>query len=343
MEGVFRRIERWIEGERVTRIRRNLGPMTADKFWRKALKHTVFLGLSWLFAHVFIAYFMPVENLLDAIRRPPSEHMAAFIWGLAWTAILYFDYAWFREQTCTIICPYGRLQSTLTDSDTINIGYDKERGEPRGPLNKTEGHCVDCLRCVQVCPTGIDIRNGLQMECIGCANCIDACDEIMAKVNLPKGLIRYDSEKGFAGGTRHVLRARLLIYLAAFALGIGFFAWRASERTFFQVTSLRAQGLPFTFDAEGIRNLYTLHVQNKSDETRTFYITSGDGAEVLGDEVEFIIPQPAVRLESLSDARVPLFAIMPRDAYDVPLDFHLAVTDSATGTLQRVQVRFRGP
>ncbi len=343
MEGVFRRIERWIEGERVTRIRRNLGPMTGDKLGRKILKHGVFLGLAWLFAHVFIAYFMPMESLLDAVRRPPSEHMAAFVWGIAWTVVLYFDYAWFREQTCTIICPYGRLQSTLVDPDTVNIGYDEERGEPRGALNKTEGHCIDCLRCVQVCPTGIDIRNGLQMECIGCANCIDACDEIMDKVDQPRGLIRYDSEKGFAGGKRHLLRGRLIIYLAAFALGTAFFAWRASERTFFQVTSLRSQGLPFTFDAGGIRNLYTLHVQNKGDEVRTFLVAPGADAAVLGDDVEFIIPQGRIRLEGLSDARVPLFATMPREAYTAPVEFHITVTDSATGTVQRVQVRFRGP
>jgi cytochrome c oxidase accessory protein FixG len=265
------------------------------------------------------------------------------VWGIVWTGILYFDYAWFREQTCTIVCPYGRLQSTLVDPDTIIIGYDGKRGEPRGPLHKTEGDCVDCLRCVQVCPTGIDIRNGLQMECIGCANCIDACDEIMVKVGKPKGLIRYDSERGFAGGRKRLLRGRLLIYLAAFALGVAFFAWRAGERTFFQVTSLRAQGLPYTFDEGGIRNLYTLFIQNKSDARRTFLVAPAEDAAVLGEAAEFIIPQPRVSLGALDDARVPLFAVLPRQAYTAPVDFHLAVTDSATGTVQRVQVRFRGP
>ena len=342
MEGVFRRIERWIEGERVARIRRNLGPATFDKVWRKALKHTVFLGLCWLFAHAFIAYFMPVGSLAEAVGRPPAEHFGAFVWGLAWTLVLYFDYAWFREQTCTIICPYGRLQSTLVDPDTISIGYDTGRGEPRGPVNKTDGDCVDCLRCIQVCPTGIDIRNGLQMECVGCANCIDACDEIMNRLKQPRGLIRYDSEHGFAGGARHILRGRLIIYLVAFAVGTGIFAWRASERTFFQVTSLRAQGLPFTFDADGIRNLYTLHVQNKSDETHTFLVAPGDDAALLGAGVEFIIPQSSVRLEPISDARIPLFVTLPRDAYTVPMEFHITVTDSATGTVQQVRVRFRG-
>ena len=343
MEGVFRRIERWIEGERVTRIRRNMGPWTGDKIWRKGLKYLVFLVLCWFFAHAFIAYFMPVEGLMDAVRRPPSEHLAAFIWGLAWTLILFFNYTWFREQTCTIICPYGRLQSTLVDAETINIGYDEKRGEPRGPAGKAEGDCVDCYRCVQVCPTGIDIRNGLQMECIGCANCIDACDEIMDKLGRPRGLVRYDSDKGFAGGKTTVLRGRLIIYLLAFAVGTAAFAWRAGERTFFQVTSLRSQGLPFTMQEGTIRNLYTLFVQNKSDQERTFLIGAGDDVSVLGDGVEFIIPQDRVRLGALAETRVPLFAILPRDAYTAPVDFHLAVTDSATGTVQQVQVRFRGP
>ena len=155
MEGVFRRLERWIEGPRLTRVRRNLGPWTADKAWRKGLKHAVFLGLCWIFAHAFIAYFVPVRELSHAVTGPPQAHMAAFIWGLAWTAVLFVDYAWFREQTCLIVCPYGRLQSALIDPDTIVIGYDEKRGEPRQKGVDKGGDCVDCHRCVDVCPTGI--------------------------------------------------------------------------------------------------------------------------------------------------------------------------------------------
>jgi cytochrome c oxidase accessory protein FixG len=344
MEGVFRRIERWLEGARGRRIQRNLGPMTGDKFLRKLAKHTIYVVLCWIFAHAFIAYFMPVGNLFEAIQRPPSEHMAAFLWGMIWTGILYFNYAWFREQTCLIICPYGRLQSTLIDEESIIIGYDERRGEPRGPLKQEgAGDCIDCYRCVNVCPTGIDIRNGLQMECIGCTNCIDACDQVMDKIQKPRGLIRYDSQRGFEGRPQKMLRGRLLIYLAAFVLGIAFFAWRAGERTFFQATSLRSQGLPFTITDDGVRNLYTIFVQNKSDETRTFLIAPGDDAAGLGPAAEFIIPQDRVRLEALGEARVPLFVTLPREQYTAPMDFSFAVTDSATGTLQSVQVRFRGP
>ncbi|MEZ4386404.1 MAG: cytochrome c oxidase accessory protein CcoG [Candidatus Krumholzibacteriia bacterium] len=344
MEGVFRRIERWIEGPRGRRIQRNLGPLTGDKFLRKALKHMVFIALCWIFAHAFIAYFMPVENLLEAVRRSPASHMPAFIWGMAWTGVLYFNYAWFREQTCLIICPYGRLQSTLIDPETIIIGYDERRGEPRGQLNKEgNGDCIDCLRCVNVCPTGIDIRNGLQMECIACSNCVDACDTVMDKIGKPRGLIRYDSQRGFAGERRKPLRARLLVYLVAALVGVGFFAWQAGERTFFQVGSLRARGLPYTLTEDGVRNLYTIFVQNKSDEDRTFLVAPDADVAVLGDRAEFIVPQDRVRLAALGEARVPLFVTVPRADYSAPQAFHIAVTDSATGTVQRVQVRFLGP
>jgi len=344
LEGVFRRIERWIEGPRGRRIQRNLGPMTADKFLRKALKHGAFIALCWIFAHAFIAYFMPVENLLDAVRRSPADHMAAFIWGMAWTGLLYFNYAWFREQTCLIICPYGRLQSTLIDPETIIIGYDERRGEPRGQLHQEgTGDCIDCLRCVNVCPTGIDIRNGLQMECIACSNCIDACDTVMDKIGKPRGLIRYDSQRGFEGQRHRLLRGRLLVYLAAFALGVGFFAWRAGDRTFFQVSALRARGMPYTITEDGLRNLYSIFVQNKSDRERTFLVAPGEDAVALGDRAVFIIPQDRVRLDALGEARLPLFVTVPREDYTVPQEFHFSVTDSATGTVRLVQVRFRGP
>jgi polyferredoxin len=181
------------------------------------------------------------------------------------------------------------------------------------------------------------------MECIACSNCIDACDTVMDKIGKPRGLIRYDSQRGFAGQRHRLLRGRLLVYLAAFVLGVGFFAWRAGDRTFFQVSSLRPRGMPYTITDDGLRNLYTIFVQNKSDQARTFLVAPGEDAAVLGDQAAFIIPQDRVRLEALGEARLPLFVTVPREDYTVPQEFHFSVTDSATGTVRLVQVRFRGP
>ncbi|HEX2679033.1 MAG TPA: 4Fe-4S dicluster domain-containing protein, partial [Polyangiales bacterium] len=168
LEGLFRPIERAIEGPRAERMRRNAGPMSFDKLWRKLLKHAIFVLLAFLVAHVIVSYFVSLPALYHMVLHAPAEHPEAFAWAIALTAGLYFNFFWFREQMCLIICPYGRLQSVLSDSDTLVIGYDAHRGEPRGKAHGKikeagRGDCVDCNRCVVVCPTGIDIRNGLQL------------------------------------------------------------------------------------------------------------------------------------------------------------------------------------
>jgi cytochrome c oxidase accessory protein FixG len=179
LDGVFRRVERWFDGPPALR-RRRAGSRRA---LRTAGKHAVYLAVSALVAHVFLSYFVSLPALFAMMATSPAEHPAAFAWAFALTAVMYGNFAWFREQTCLIVCPYGRLQSALTDADTLIIGYDVRRGEPRGKLKQAPGgDCIDCNRCVAVCPTGIDIRNGLQIECIGCAACVDACDQIMARV-----------------------------------------------------------------------------------------------------------------------------------------------------------------
>ena len=338
MEGVARRMERWIEGPRNQRIRRNLGPLTFDKAWRKVLKHLLFAAVALLFTHTFLTYFLPVRELLSS---SPKEHWVAFLWTCFWAAVLYIDFAWFREQTCLIICPYGRLQSTLVDADTVTIGYDTKRGEPRG--KKAAGDCIDCYRCVEVCPTGIDIRNGVQMECIGCANCVDACDEVMARTGRRQGLVRYDSLRGLVTGRRQFLRPRVWIYLVMAVVGLSVFSARGMKRTPFHASALRSAGMPFTLEGERIRNLHNLHLQNKTDDDRTYTLSPAESTLAEHPDLTFLLPQETVELESLEAAEIPIFVELDRSSYSGSFPIEFAVTDAASGKSLIVEVRFLGP
>lgn len=343
MEGVFRRIERWIEGPREVRIRRNLGPWDGDKFGRKLGKWSLYLVLVFIIAHAFLAYFIPAHELLSVVRGNPAAHRTAFLWVMVMTAILMFDYLWFREQTCVVICPYGRLQSALLDADTIIIGYDKQRGEPRGKAGTTTGDCIDCYRCVAVCPTGIDIRNGSQMECVGCTNCIDACDEIMDKVGRPRGLVRYDSLRGFEGKRRSFVRPRVFLYGVLALIGLSVATFTASHRTTFEANLLRARGMPYEIDPTSIRNLITLHLQNKTPDTRTYFLEPKLEPEAAALAPEFIVPERRARLAGMADVKLPLFVTVSREKYKEPFKLTIAVTDSTSGHVKDVTVQFLGP
>ncbi len=322
LEGVFRRIERLIEGPRAQRLRRNAAGLNFDKVWRKLLKHGVYIVLALLLSHVFISYFVSLPSLVDMVQRSPAEHPTAFTWVVVMSAILYFNFSWFREQLCLIICPYGRLQSAMTDRDTMVIGYDFNRGEPRGKANDpSNGDCVDCKRCVVVCPTGIDIRNGLQMECVGCAACVDACDEIMTKVGRPEGLVRYDSLNGLEGKPKHFGRPRLFFYGGIATLWLLGATLAFSQSSAFEANVLRLQGAPFMVVDAKVRNSLRVHLVNKTGDKQTFVIEPE--AE---SGIEYIIPQKRIDLESLGSTYVPILAILPRDQMRPGLELELTIS-----------------
>jgi cytochrome c oxidase accessory protein FixG len=279
IDHVYRRIERWIEGDAAERRRLDAAPWSFGKTVRRVSKHFLFFVVAGLIAHVFLSYFVSIQRLYGFMQEGPMAHATAFGIVMFLTLVLWFCFGYFREQFCIIMCPYGRLQSALTDDDTINIGYDARRGEPRGPKGRAEGDCVDCLRCVQVCPTGIDIRNGLQLECIGCTACIDACDEVMTRIGRPKGLVRYDSLNGFTGKARRFLRPRLYAYLALALLGLGALVLVATQKARpYTVTVSRTAGAPFLSDPQSVRNVYRVRFINKRNQEARFTLSLGEAS-----------------------------------------------------------------
>ncbi len=280
LEFVFRPIEHWIEGDRQARIRLDNGPWNREKILKKAIKWMVFYVISLAIAHTFFAYVIGKDSLLDLQRHPPSDNWPTLLGLLMFSAVFFWVFARLREQVCTTICPYGRLQGVLVDNDTINVTYDRVRGEPRGHRKRhvtttALGDCVDCHLCVQVCPTGIDIRNGLQLECIHCTSCIDACDGVMDKLGAPRGLIRYASENSIAKQAPFQWTARAKAYtvvLTALGLiltGLVFF------RSDVEFSVYRASGMLYNVDSEGqVSNLYHFTLVNKTSDTLNVMLES---------------------------------------------------------------------
>jgi len=339
LEGVFRRIERLVEGPRYRQQRLEAGPWNGRKALLLGTKHALSLGVAFLVANVFISYFVSVESLLQWVTGDPRAHWTAFAWMAAVTGVMYFDFMWFREQTCLILCPYGRFQSAMTDDDTLVVGYDARRGEPRGRKGTAgAGDCVGCSRCVDVCPTGIDIREGLQLECIACANCIDACDDIMAKLGRPAGLVRYASLRSLAGGQARLLRPRVLVYAVLLLLIAGGGALAFGARHPFEANLIRQQGLPYTLEGGRVRNQYLVHVFNKTPAAADFELSveAPAGASAL-------VPVPLLHLESLADQRVPVVVDMPAAAYAGAPMVVLHTRERQDGSRVDSRLRFLGP
>ncbi|NOZ74103.1 MAG: cytochrome c oxidase accessory protein CcoG [FCB group bacterium] len=274
MEMVFRKIEYWIEGDATQQRRLSAAPWTGEKIWKKGLKFLIFYGISFFVGNTFLAYIIGKDALIHIITAPPGEHLAGFTAMIIFSFIFFGVFAWLREQVCVMVCPYGRLQGVLLDQNSIVVHYDFVRGEPRGKGKRTEksdlGDCIDCHQCVDVCPTGIDIRDGTQLECVNCTACMDACDAIMDKVKRPRGLIRYASYNSIANGISRLWSPRVMAYSAVLALLILFFSIVLVKRSPVDVTILRTPGVLFQETSDGtIRNLYNIVLINKGEQLIT--------------------------------------------------------------------------
>ena len=279
LEMIFRKIEYAIEGDRNKQIRLDNQAWDSEKIWKRSLKWFSFMLISLIITHIMFMYIVGYEEVFNIMQQGPFEKPTNFLVMVLFTAAFYFVFAWFREQVCTMVCPYGRLQGVLIDKETINVFYDYKRGENRSKWKKGEdrraagkGDCIDCKQCVVVCPTGIDIRDGLQMECVNCTACIDACDEVMVKVGLPTGLIRYASEREIEEQAKFKVTTRMKAYTVVLAILTGFLGFLLYNRGDMEAKFLKQPGSSFFIRDGKITNTYNYTFLNKSNETKTVII-----------------------------------------------------------------------
>ncbi|MFN8579977.1 MAG: cytochrome c oxidase accessory protein CcoG [Gemmatimonadaceae bacterium] len=334
MEFLFRPLERLIEGspsfsQQLDRERRYFHP-------RRVLKFAIYAGLALILSNTFLAYWVGVDQLKVWVTRSPLEHPSSFAVMAVTFILVFLDFSYFREQTCTIACPYGRWQSALLDRSSMIVAYDPKRGEPRTKGMKdraaTAGDCIDCGNCVTTCPTGIDIRDGLQMECIHCTQCADACDTVMEKIGKPRGLIRYTSRELLSGEKEHWLRPRTIAYPALLSVFLGTFVYLISTKSKADVTLLAATGVPYTIEGDGrIANQIRMRIANRSghDEQYTIEVLGAEGGQVViplnpfpvskgaNDVTSFFVIMPP---DSLSRGRRPI-TVRVHDAHDFKGDF----------------------
>ncbi len=325
MEFVYRPLEVFIEGGRNQQIKTDKTGISG----RRLIKHVVFFIVSAFLANTFLAYFVGWDRLLSWMTSPPTQHPLAFGVMIGTTLLMFGDFGWFREQTCILACPYGRFQSVLLDQQSLIVGYDEARGEPRQPWRKKEertgGDCIDCGRCVTTCPTGIDIREGgLQMECVACTQCIDACDAIMDKIGKPRGLVRYTSQAELESGKRKVLRPRLVVYSAMLLVMFSALGFSLVGKSTADVTILRGLGAPFSVLPSGeVSNQIRIKIANRSDEDRSyaFELVDAEGLTLVAPE------NPLIVAAGDSQMTGAFITTQPSSFVDGVIEITLRVTD----------------
>ena len=298
MELVFRPIERFFHGAP--------GKKHKTGAWRTPTKFAVYALLAFLLAHTFLSYFVGTDALREWMTRSPLDHPFSFLLVAAVTGLMLFDFGFFREQMCIVACPYGRMQSVMLDKDSLIIGYDSVRGEPRGKLRKQkadvnlktiqseQGDCIDCKKCVTTCPTGIDIRDGLQLECVNCTQCIDACDDVMDRIGKPRGLIRYSSQRALEGGRAHWRRPRTIVYPLIIAGLLTLLVTALAGREPVDVSINRQPGMPYQIlEGDRVGNLVRVTLQARGPEGGTYTVTvemDGFDADITGSPNPVIVP-----------------------------------------------------
>ena len=342
LEMVFRKIEYFIEGDYTKQMALNNSGWNSEKIFKKVTKYVIFFLISFLIANTFLAYIIGTDQLWKIATDPISQHISGFISIIVFTAVFYFIFAWFREQACILVCPYGRLQSVLLDKNSIVIAYDFVRGEPRGKVNEKEeknlGDCIDCNKCVYVCPTGIDIRNGTQLECVNCTACIDACDSIMDSVNRPRGLIRYASMEGIKNKTKFKLTPRVIGYTLVLFVLLSTITFLFANRSDVDINVLRTPGMLYQNQPDNkVSNMYNLKISNKTFEELPLEIKLDDAngeIKLIGNEI---------KLNPLEIYEGKFLIILPKDKIkllNTPMKVNVYAGDKLIETLNTT---FLGP
>lgn len=326
LEMVFRKIENWIEGDHHHQKKLDDGPLTSGKIFKKTVKHLLFFGISFLISNIFLAYIIGSGMLIRIITEPIQHHLSGFISIWVFSFVFYLVFSRMRELVCTVICPYGRLQGVLLDDQSIIVAYDYERGEPRNKISRDKenlhGDCIDCKLCVQVCPTGIDIRNGTQLECVNCTACIDACNMVMEKINRPLDLIGFKSESQIKNKTSFMISRKVYGYSALLFILCSILTFLLIRRTDIETTMLRASGTTYQImeQDKAVSNLYTAELVNKTNRDIKFSIVPLDA------HIKIRYVQQADSIKYGNSVKITFFVIVPQaqiKSYKTKIGFKL--------------------